>query len=67
MLIYLSSSEDNDDWGFATDPCNFIKGKGNRRFYWKAYIKTESKFVIKFIIFLEIILKGMRRLECQGV
>jgi hypothetical protein len=58
MIIHLSSADDNE-LGYATEPCEFMEGKGKLRFFQNCYIKTGSNFVIRFIIFLEIILKSI--------
>ena len=58
MIIHLFSTDDND-LGDATDPCDFMEGTGNFASIQQEYIKTGSNFAIKFIIFLEIILKAI--------
>lgn len=39
MIIHLSS-DDGNDWGYATDPCDFVEGTGKLCFYSKGVYKN---------------------------
>jgi len=58
MIIHLSSADDYD-WIRPLAPMTPLRAQETFASIQKEYIKAGSNFVIKFIIFLDIILKAI--------